>query len=138
MSKLGAQWRSALIVLLLLGLSTAICLLFSNDDDASGNVRTVGNVQMVFLLAVMLISRYTDGYIRGILASILSVPIVNYMFTYPFYSFNISISGYLFTFITMLTVSVFVSVLTTRLKQQELLRLEAEKENDYDDQGTDR
>lgn len=115
-------WRNALITLSLLSVCTVISLIFARVFDAAGNV------QMVFLLAVMLISRYTDNYFWGIFASIVSVPLVNYMFTYPFYSFNITISGYLLTFLTMLTVSIFVSVLTTRLKQQEALRLEAEKE----------
>ena len=118
----GTQFRSAAITLGLLIVSTALSLLFQSHFD------TVANVQMVFLLGVLLISRFTDGYLWGILASVISVPLVNYMFTYPYYSFNLTISGYLLTFVTMLTVSLFVSVLTTRLKQQEALRLEAEKE----------
>ena len=50
------------------------------------------------------------------------------MFTYPYFSFNLSISGYLLTFLTMMAVSLSVSVLTARIKQQEQIRLEAEKE----------
>ncbi|MEG2252495.1 MAG: ATP-binding protein, partial [Clostridia bacterium] len=53
---------------------------------------------------------------------------VNYLFTYPYFVFNISLSGYLLTFLTMLAVSLIVSVLTTRIKEQERIRLEAEKE----------
>lgn len=116
------QCRSAAITAGLLLIGTAVSRLFQSYFDS------VANVQMVFLLAVLLISRLADGYLWGILASVISVPLVNYMFTYPYYSFNLSISGYLLTFVTMLAVSLFVSVLTTRLKQQEALRLEAEKE----------
>lgn len=86
------------------------------------------NAHLMYLLAVLLISRFTDGYFWGILSSAVSVPLVNYMFTYPYYAFNLTIAGYLPTFITMLTVSLIVSVLTTRIKQQEQLKLEAEKE----------
>lgn len=86
------------------------------------------NTQMVYLLAVLLISRFTRGYFWGLLSAVISVPLVNYMFTYPYFVFNISLSGYLLTFVTMLTVSIIVSILTSRLRQQEQLRLEAEKE----------
>lgn len=86
------------------------------------------NTKLVFLLAVLLISRFTDGYFWGLLSAVVSVPLDNYLFTYPYASFNLSISGYLLTFVTMLTVSLFVSLLTTRIQQHEQLRLEAEKE----------
>lgn len=86
------------------------------------------NTKLIFLLAVLLISRFTDGYFWGLSSAVVSVPLDNYLFTYPYASFNLSISGYLLTFITMLTVSLFVSLLTTRIQKQEQLRLEAEKE----------
>ena len=44
------------------------------------------------------------------------------------FSFNLTISGYLLTFLTMLAVSLIVSVLTARIKQQEQIRLDAERE----------
>lgn len=86
------------------------------------------NTKLVFLLAVLLISRYTDGYSWGILSAIIAVPLDNYLFTYPYVAFNLSISGYLLTFITMLMVSIFVSILTSRVREQEQLKLLAEKE----------
>lgn len=86
------------------------------------------NTKLVFLLAVLLISRYTHGYFWGIMSAIVSVPLDNFLFTYPYSSFNLSISGYLLTFVTMLTVSSIVSVLTSRVREQEQLRLMAEKE----------
>ena len=77
-----------------------------------GLIGGTANAQMLFLLAVLLIARFTDGYLWGVGASIVSVPLVNYMFTYPYFSFNLTISGYLLTFLTMLAVSLIVSVLT--------------------------
>lgn len=53
---------------------------------------------------------------------------VNYLFTYPFHEFNLSIDGYPLTFAVMLVVSVLVSTLTTQIKRQEQLRYEAEKD----------
>jgi two-component system sensor histidine kinase KdpD len=53
---------------------------------------------------------------------------VNYVFTYPFFAFNFTISGYPVTFLTMFIVSVITSALTTQVKRQKNLRLETEKE----------
>ncbi|MBQ9009959.1 MAG: DUF4118 domain-containing protein [Clostridia bacterium] len=82
----------------------------------------------VFLLVVALIARVTDGYFWGILASILGTFCVNYIFTYPFWSFDISYPGYPLTMITMLIVSLLISALTTQVKQQEKIKLEMEQE----------
>lgn len=118
--------KNALITLLLLGVATGVSLIIGG---ASGEIDGGSqNTQLVFLLAVLLISRYTSGYFWGVLAAVISVPLVNYMFTYPFFVFNLSISGYLLTFITMLTVSLIVSILTSRIQAQEKLRILAEKE----------
>lgn len=86
------------------------------------------NTKLVFLLAVLLISRYTEGYFWGVFAAIISVPLDNYLFTYPYAAFNLSISGYLLTFVTMLMVSIIVSILTSRIREQEQLKILAEKE----------
>ena len=76
----------------------------------------------------MLVSRFTSGYFYGLLASVVGVIGVNYIFTYPYFAFNFTISGYPLTFLVMLAVSIVVSALTTQIKQQEKLRAEAEKE----------
>lgn len=119
---LQKQLKNAFLTAGFLIAATALCLLIRNIFDNSANA------QMVFLLAVLLVARFADGYFWGIIASFCSVPLVNYMFTYPYFAFNLSISGYLLTFMTMLAVSLIVSVLTTRIKQQERLRVEAETE----------
>lgn len=118
--------QNASVCLLLLAAATGISLIVGGwDGEIAGGAQ---NTQLVFLLAVLLISRYTSGYFWGILSAVVSVPLVNYLFTYPYFVFNLSLSGYLLTFITMLTVSLFVSILTTRIQRQEQLRLIAEKE----------
>ena len=125
-STVKREAKNVLITLLFLGLATGVSLIVGGaTGEIDGGSQ---NTQLVFLLAVLLISRYTSGYLWGIASAIVSVPLVNYMFTYPYFVFNLSISGYLLTFITMLTVSLFVSILTSRVQAQEQLRLEAEKE----------
>ena len=101
------QLKNLLITLLLLGTATFVSLLLGGASDVVDG--SSQNTQLVFLLAVLLISRYTSGYFWGVLSAIVSVPLVNYMFTYPYFVFNLSISGYLLTFVTMLTVSLIVS-----------------------------
>ena len=82
----------------------------------------------VFILAVALIARLTTGYVYGILATVFGVVCVNWLFTYPFGEFNLTISGYPLTFTVMLVVSVIISALTTQIKRQERLRYEVEAE----------
>ena len=86
------------------------------------------HVPLIFVLAVCFISRYTDGYFYGIFSSVLSIFGVNYVFTYPYFAFNFTIAGYPLTFLSMLAVSIITSTMTSQIKQQEKIRIEAEKE----------
>ena len=85
----------------------------------------------VFILAIALIARLTDGYACGIVASLVGTFCVNYMFTYPFWEFDVTLTGYPLTFAMMLVVSLFISALTTQVKRQEQLRFEAEREKTH-------
>ena len=91
-------------------------------------VTTDTHVPLIFVLAVLCVSRFTDGYAYGIIASVIGVIGVNYVFTYPYFKLNFTITGYPLTFLVMLAVSIIVSTLTTQIKEQEHIRLEAEKE----------
>lgn len=77
-----------------------------------------------YILAVALISRFTNGYFYGIMASVAGVICVNWIFTYPFWQFNMKLAGYPLTFGAMLIVSMIISAQTTRVKKQERLRYE--------------
>lgn len=83
---------------------------------------------MIFVLSVLIVSRLTSGYTCGLFASIFAVFGVNYVFTYPYFELNFSLNGYPLTFVTMLTVSLIVSTLTTRIKLQESIHIDNEKE----------
>ena len=82
----------------------------------------------LFILAVALIARLTDGYAYGVAASLVGTFCVNYMFTYPFWEFDVTLTGYPLTFAMMLVVSVIISALTTQIKRQEQMRFEADRE----------
>ena len=83
---------------------------------------------MVFVLGVFLVSWRTQGYVWGIAASLLSVLAVNWAFTYPYWAFDLISPECISSAVVMLIVSTMTGALTTRLKQQEKLKAEAEKE----------
>ena len=83
---------------------------------------------MIFVLGVFLVSWRTQGYAFGIAASFLSVLAVNWAFTYPYWAFDLISPECISSAVVMLIVSTMTGALTTRLKQQEKLKAEAEKE----------
>ena len=99
---------------------------------SSALLRTVPStdvyVPLIFVLAVLVTAILTDGYFYGLLASVTSVMAVNWAFTYPYMKFNFSIYGYPLTFLTMLAVGFAVSTMTGRLKEQEKIKSESERE----------
>ncbi len=85
-------------------------------------------IPAIFTLAVFLISLVTKGYIYGIVASFVSVLALNFAFTFPYFKFNFSIPENLLSAIIMLIITVLSSALTIKIKQQEKLKAEGEKE----------
>ena len=81
-----------------------------------------------FVFAVFLISLLTEGYIYGLVAAFVSMLLVNYAFTFPFFSFNFLIPANFFSALVMAVISVLTSALTTKIKRQEAARAEAEME----------
>ena len=45
-------------------------------------------IPALFSLAVFLISRYTESYIYGVVASLIGMLAVNFAFTFPYFKFN--------------------------------------------------
>ena len=83
---------------------------------------------MIFVLGVFLVSWRTQGYVWGILASLVSVLAVNWAFTYPYWAVDLISPECIASAVVMLIVSVMTGALTTRLKKQEKLKAEAERE----------
>lgn len=77
---------------------------------------------------MLLTSRFTNGYLFGTLAAFLSVIGINYIFTFPYWEFNFTMTGYPLTFFVMLCVSLITCTMTTKIKQQEQFRMESERE----------
>ena len=75
------------------------------------------NIIMIYILGVLLSSIATRGYLCGVLSSICSVVIFNYLFTEPRFSLNAD-PDYPITFFIMLLTSVLSSTLATRVQRQ--------------------
>ena len=112
-------------LVMLSGIASAF-LVVSGIQVLSGRIDGVAS--MVFVLAVFLISMYTDGYLWGLAASLLCVLAVNFAFRSPYFAFNFTLPENLFSALVMLVVSIMTSTLTTRIKLQEQLRMESETE----------
>ena len=115
------SFRDLKITLLILLVAVTFCILLQRMEPSAGFSMPV------FVLTVLLTSWLTNGYFWGLLSAVLGVIAVNYFFTYPFWSFNLTITGYPLSFLTFLSVSIITSTLTTKTRQLDKLRLENEK-----------
>ncbi|WP_186424024.1 sensor histidine kinase [Lacrimispora celerecrescens] len=84
------------------------------------------NIIMVYIFSVLLVSRMTEGYWHGVIASAVSVLTFNFFFTEPYYTFNAIQSGYPLTFVIMLLVALITSTLTVRMKAEARLAVKRE------------
>ena len=116
------------VTVLILSGAVLLSLALSTVDDDNNPF-----AMAVFILAVSLVARFTEGYLWGIGASLVGTFCVNYIFTYPFWNFDVTYPGYPLTVMVMLIVSILISALTSRAKHQEQLRLEMERERVHAD-----
>lgn len=85
-------------------------------------------VPAVFVLAVFLISLLTDGYVYGLISALISVLAVNFAFTFPFFEFNFTIEENAVSALILIAVTTLTCAVTKKVKHQEALRAESEKE----------
>lgn len=125
MGRRKSVWQTLHDLLLTAGalaIASALCSVLRRFDEGDTYVG------LLFVLAVACISRWTEGYFWGIFASFLGVVFVNYVFTFPYWEFNFTMTGYPLTFLTLLAVALMISAMTTQIKRQERERLETERE----------
>ena len=115
--------RDILITIFFLALTTLFCYII-------GGMHTGENtyVPLLYVLAVLLVSRFTEGYGCGIVAAFIAVLGVNYMFTYPYMEFNFTLAGYPITFLVMLTVALTTSTLTSYKYEKDMIKVENYRE----------
>jgi two-component system sensor histidine kinase KdpD len=111
-SNLLFSWVDTAKMVSLLVLATLVSLI----------LRSLGigeqNIIMVYILSVLVISRFTSGFVYGVSASVLSVLTFNFLFVEPYYTFNAYQPGYPITFLIMLIVAIITSTMMIRIKTQ--------------------
>src|SRR5574344_1890778 len=93
--------NSLLITILLLLIATFVSIIYVQFVPNN----TI-NSSLIYILALVLIAHYTDGYLYGILSSFFCVIGINYLFTYPYFKINFTLTGYPITFIGMLAIAI--------------------------------
>ena len=85
-------------------------------------------IPTIFVLAVFLIALTVDGYVIPIAASLVSVLAVTFAFTFPYFTFRVSVPESIFSAVIMLIITILTSTLTTKVKRQNKMKAEAERE----------
>lgn len=122
MKKILPILRDCCITALILGTAFGVSILLQHTLQIPEQVTTT------FAFAVFLISVATKGYAYGIAAAFISTFAINYAFTFPYFHFNFTIPTNVYSAIVMIVISVLTSTLTTKVKQQEAIKAESEKE----------
>lgn len=86
------------------------------------------NVALIYILALMIIARWTVGYGYGIACSLFSVIAINYLFTYPYYKINFTLTGYPITFLLMGGITLILCTMTSHMTIQSEMIAEREKQ----------
>ena len=116
------SWKNFGVMVLILCAAAAICFALKPLSEADSHG------PLIFLLAILLISLYTEGYFYGIFSSMVSVFAVNIIFTYPYFKMNFTLTGYPLTFICMFATSIIACTMSTRAKEAEEIKVKAERE----------
>lgn len=122
MQKKRTRIKDTAVTILILAMCFGASLLMQNYFFIPEQVTTT------FAFGVFLISLVTNGYLYGLLSALISVLLVNYAFTFPYFSFNFLIPSNFFSAIVMTVIAVLTGALTTKLKRAEAMKAESEKE----------
>lgn len=110
--------------LVFFNVSAFLLAFFLNTRDSSQLT-----MAMAFMLAVLFTSRFTKGYVYGIISAVIGTVCINFFYTYPYGEFNISHPGNFVTAVSMLTVSVVMSAVTSGIVERDILKNKAELES---------
>ncbi len=99
------------IAIVLTGFATMIGFLFRHWNQHETNI------VIIYILFVLLTARFTNGYLYGIGATVLSFLLFNWFFTEPYYSLKIKDPTLILTAIIMTVTAMITSALTSKVKQ---------------------
>lgn len=93
------------------------------------------NTALIYALALIMIARYTTGFLSGLIASLIGTVCINYLFTYPYFTFKYTLNGCAVTFSGFLLISFLAAITKIHMRKQseelarhEELLMNAEKE----------
>lgn len=122
MQSFRVRFRDMPVFVLILGLCFCVSVLMQDVFGIPEQVTTT------FAFAVFLISLLTEGYFWGLTASLVSMLLVNYAFTYPYFELNFVIPSNFYSALVMALIALLTSTLTTKVKRQEAMKAETERE----------
>lgn len=85
-------------------------------------------IASLYVLAVAIIARITEGYFIGFASCFFIVLCDNYFFTKPYNSLNFNQPTYPLSFLSMLLISIIICYMTSQLKEKEKLIVETKTE----------
>lgn len=110
--KLNISKKEIAITILVMIMTTIISLFIDKLGFANANVI------MVFILGIIIVNMKTRGYILGIISSVTSIGLFNYLFTEPRYSFFVYDKRNLATFPILLIVTFIIGTLTNKIQNE--------------------
>ncbi len=113
---------SLLFSIFCMGVATCIAFLYYHLVPEN-----TANIALLFILALVIVSRFTKGYWYGIVCCLFAVVCINYLFTYPYFEINFTLTGYPITFIGLAAITLITSTLTSHLADQAKVLAEREK-----------
>lgn len=119
--KMKEVLKNILIMFLALFLAAILSLQFQRLDVEE-------HITTIFVFAVFMISLLTAGYVYGIVASVIGMVAINFVFTYPYFELDFinPVNG--ISAVILVTVSVITSLLITKIKQHEAAKAVSERE----------
>ena len=111
-TKLSLSWKDMGISLGIMAVTTLLCWWFNRLGFTDATLITV------YILAVLIISFFTNGYLCGMISSLLSVMVFNFLFTVPFFSLKSYGTGYPVTLVVMFFAAFLTSYLTVQVRRQ--------------------
>lgn len=108
------NWQGLLISCAVLSIYTVLSLFLFHLSRQSGDI----DVAALLMLAILLITFWTDGYFWGIASSLVGVVLINTIFIKPYFELNFFMVGYPVTFFCLLMIAVITGAMTGRNKKQ--------------------
>lgn len=111
-----------LLTIFILTVTTIVCTFITDISGESSFSLSI------YTLAIFLIARFTKSYFYGIISSIVSISIYNYIVVTPHFQFSLEWPETALSITCMLLVSLVTSMLTSQIKLANQSKVEAERE----------